>query len=392
MSVLKHPVPTSLGRAIVRQATYYAKGLGKCLFTMPIFIWAQAIAFKVFITLLPLILLATGVFGLVLRQENPFETVAGFLRGLLPASQSEPLVLLVQQIQSASGGLTFIGGAAFVVTVVTLFSTLRYVIGTAMGGDRHQMRTIVQGYVFDVRMVLQVGSLFLISFALTLGLRLLRQYGAEWGVDPVVLDGLGQLVVWLTLAVPYVITVGMILQLYYFVPKPKPPLKSAFWGAATAAVLFEAAKNGFALYATHIGRFDRYADQETADGLGGLGGAFGLILAFVFWVYLSGLILVIGAVIVSLHEKRTRPRRNALRRMWKRFGIRRHPAHPEHHGDGHPSGGHPVPPSAPASGTPSALPDGSAESRPEAADLAPAESEPSPPEPVTPPLPSAASP
>ena len=323
MSVFSSPAPSTLRRAFVRGATYYGKGYGKALFTLPIFIWAQAIAFKVFITLLPLILLATGVFGLVLRQNDPYETVAGFLREFLPAAQSEPLLQLVGHLQGASGGLTFVGGAAFLVTVVTLFSTLRYVIGTAMGGDRHQMRSLLKGYVFDLRMMVQVGSLFLISFALTLGLRLLTQFGAEWGVDPVVLEGLGRAIGVLTLIVPYAITLGMIVQLYYFVPKPKPPLKSAFAGAAAAAILFEAAKNGFALYATYIGKFDRYAQSESADGFGGLGGAFGLILAFVFWVYLSGLILVIGAVFVSLHEKRTRPRRSALRRAWKRMGIRR---------------------------------------------------------------------
>lgn len=384
MSVLPRSVPASLGRAIARGANYYAKGLGKSLFTMPIFIWAQAIAFKVFITLLPLILLATGVFGLVLRQENPFVTVKGFLRGFLPATQSEPLISLVEQIQGASGGLTFIGGTAFVVTVITLFSTLRYVIGTAMGGDRHQMRTILGGYLFDVRMVLQVGVLFLISFGLTLGIRLLRQYGAEWGVDPMVLEGLGRLLGFATFVVPYAITLGMILQLYYFVPKPKPPLKSAFWGAATAAVLFEAAKNGFALYATYIGRFDRYASAEATDSLGGLGGAFGLLLAFVFWVYLSGLILVVGAVIVSLHEKRTRPRRSALRRLWRRFGIRRHPAHPEHH--------EPAPSSdAPSSDAPPPKPP-SPPPKHEEAEHEEAEPSPSPPDAVTPPLPTAASP
>ncbi|HIL57049.1 MAG TPA: hypothetical protein EYG39_03970, partial [Rhodothermales bacterium] len=133
MSVLSHPVPTSLGRAVARGGRYYAKGLAKSLFTLPIFIWAQAIAFKVFITLLPLILLATGVFGLVLRQENPYATVSGFLRALLPAAQSEPLIALVGELQGASGSLTFVGATAFVITVITLFSTLRYVIGTAMG-------------------------------------------------------------------------------------------------------------------------------------------------------------------------------------------------------------------------------------------------------------------
>ena len=348
MSVLPRPPSASFGRTVARSAKYYASGLGKALYTQPVFIWAQAIAFKVFITLLPLLLLATGVFGLVLRAENPFETVAGFLRGFLPAAQSEPLIQLVTELQSASGGLTIVGSTAFVVTVITLLSTVRYVIGTAMGGERHQMRSLLGGYGFDIRMALQVGSLFLISFGATLGVRLLRQYGEAWGVQPGILEGLGQL---LTLIVPYAITLGMIVQLYYFIPQPRPPLRSAMWGSAAAAVLFEIAKNGFALYATYIGRFERYAGEGATDGLGGIGGAFGLLLAFVFWVYLSGLILVIGAIIVSLHEKRHRPRRSALRRLWRKFGTaRRRPvpaeAPPEASGDGVTGADTPDPPEA----------------------------------------------
>ncbi|HEX8298110.1 MAG TPA: hypothetical protein VF594_03040, partial [Rubricoccaceae bacterium] len=36
-------------------------------------------------------------------------------------------------------------------------------------------------------------------------------------------------------------------------------------------------------------------------------GVFGLVLAFVFWIYFSGLILIAGAVVTSLHERRTVP-------------------------------------------------------------------------------------
>ncbi|MEM1044483.1 MAG: YhjD/YihY/BrkB family envelope integrity protein, partial [Bacteroidota bacterium] len=102
--------------------------------------------------------------------------------------------------------------------------------------------------------------------------------------------------------------------LYYLVPRPKPPKRSALAGAAAGAVLFELAKNLFALYATHVANFERYGEGE------GLGSVFGLILAFVFWVYFSGFILVIGAVVASLHEKRVHPRKAHLRRMWSRTG------------------------------------------------------------------------
>ncbi len=322
--------PKALAGTVLTRLRYYASGLFKVFSTDPVFLWAQAIAFKTFVTLLPLLLLAVGIFGQLLRQEDPFTTVSGFLRNFLPPSQSDGLVQLLLSLQKASVDITLLGALALLVTVVTLFATLRYVIGAAMGESRHKMRSLLGGYLFDLRMMAQVGSLFLLSFAITAAARVVNtRSGAvagEIGLDASVVtaatSGLVQVV---TLVVPYVLTVGMLAQLYYFVPRPRPPLKSALWGAAVSAVLFEVAKNGFAIYATRVANFDQYAD-EAAGGLGGLGGVFGVILAFVFWIYFSGLILVAGAAVASLYEKKHRPRLSRLRARWTRQAgaLKRH--------------------------------------------------------------------
>ena len=305
----------------------YAGVLFKRLATQPIFLWAQAIAFKVLVTLLPLILLATGIFGLVVRSADPFETVAGFLRTFLPEDQAGALIELVFELQKTSGALTFVGAAAFLVTVVTLFSTLRYVVGAAMGEGRHHMRGILPGYLFDLRMMVQVGGLFAASFALTFVVGLLNARSARMaravGLDGEVAQQIGGAAAGLvTVVLPFLLTVGMLWQLYYFVPRPRPRKRGALLGATVTAVLFEAAKNGFRFYAQHVGKFDRWAGQT--EGLDGLGAFFGLILAFLFWVYLSGLVLIVGAVVTGLDERRNAPRRTAaLRRLWGTMGNRR---------------------------------------------------------------------
>ena len=315
-------------RSALSASAFYGKGLLKRLTTDPIFLWAQAIAFKVLVTLLPLVLLATGILGLVLRQEDPFSTVSRAIRSFLPPEQSGRVIDLVFELQKSSGALTFVGAAAFLVTVITLFSTLRYVVGQAMGVKRHHMRSIVMGYVFDLRMLLQVGTLFLLSFGLTFALGLIQAQSGELatglGVDAALVDRVGGGLVRIAgLVVPYTLTFGMIWQLYYFIPRPHPPKRSATLGAAVTAVLFELAKNGFTIYATYIGDFDRYASSNE-EGFGGLGSVFGLILALVFWIYVSGLILVIGAFVTRLHERRLAPRRqSAVRRLWKRLGAER---------------------------------------------------------------------
>ena len=311
-------------RHALKGSTYYGRGLFTGLATQPAFLWAQAIAFKVLVTLLPLILLATGIFGLVVRKGDPFATVAAFLRTFLPAGQSDALIELVFQLQESSGKVTAVGGVALLVTVVTLFTSLRYVIGAAMGPGRHHERSVLAGYAFDLRMVVQVGSLFLASFVVTFAVNVLTARSgaaaAFFGLDAAAAQAAGAWTVRaLALVVPYVLTLGMLGQLYYFVPRPRPPWRSALVGAAVAAVLFEAAKNGFAFYAAYVGGFDKYsADGET---LGGLGGVFGLLLAFVFWIYFSGLILIIGAIVTALQERREAPesaRPHVARRVKRR--------------------------------------------------------------------------
>ncbi|MGB3544021.1 YihY/virulence factor BrkB family protein [Rubrivirga sp.] len=312
-------------RNALKASRFYASGLARVFMTEPVFLWAQAIAFKTLVTLLPLILLATGIFGMVLREEETITAVSSFLRDFLPPSQSDGLIELIFSLQKSSQGLTVVGAIFFVVTVLTLFTTLRFVIAEAMGEKRHQIRSLLKGYLFDLRMAAQVGVLFLASFLITTSVRLLSartgqmadMVGLEVGVVEAATGGLVQIV---SIVVPYLLTVGMLAQLYYFVPRPKTPSRSAFVGAAAGAVLFELAKNGFAVYATYLADFDRYRGDES-EGLSELGGAFGLILAFVFWVYFSGFILVIGAIVTKLHEKRTHPRRSRLRKMWARLGF-----------------------------------------------------------------------
>ncbi len=315
-------MPITLPRSLDSLASaprHYGAGLWKRLNTEPIFIWAQAIAFKVLVTIVPLILIATGVFGLVLRQGDPFEAVATYLRTFLPPGQSEALVELLFNLQQASSTLTIIGGAALVVTVITLFSALRYVIHTAMGGGLDTYRPLLGGYAFDARMAVQVGLLFLLSFALTLSVNYLSTTGQEllasWGFDTDLLArGESFLLRTVSLLVPFLISVAMFTQLYYFIPLPHPPSKSALFGACFTALLFELAKNGFTLYATYSGQFERYASGDEA-----IGNVVGVLIAFVFWVYFSGLVLVIGAWMTRLHEKRHRPDRSRLRRVVRKI-------------------------------------------------------------------------
>lgn len=290
---------------------YYFSGIYRQASEKPIFLFAQAIAFKVLITVVPVIFLSVAILGRVLQYENPFETVSSYVREFLPGYRSQQIIDALDQLQQASNTLTIIGIAGTLIFAMTLFTTLRVVISSVFQEEWHDQRSILGGYLFDLRMAGQVGLLFLLTIGLTSGLQVFNAIGLEtirslfeqMNLDDRWIREGWQRAFQITLyLIPFMLSVGMFFQLMLFIPLPHPPKRSALLGALTTAVLWEVAKVAFTTYATRIGRFD-YATPEA------LGSTFGLILAFVFWVYYSGVVLCIGAIVALLHEKRYRLRK-----------------------------------------------------------------------------------
>ena len=293
-------------RSHLKEASrYYAEGLYREISNKNLFLWAQAIAFKVLVTIVPIVVLATGIAGRVLRGNDAFATVARFIHDFLPPNQSNQLVSFLEQLQQASGTIVGLGGLGLFVSAVSLLITLRVAVSNAFEQDWHEGRSLLRGYLFDVRMVLQVGLFFILTISFSVFAQSLMNVAvfetvglnADW-----IQEGWTRVIRTLNLFVPFLITTAMFFQLYYLVPKPHPRKRSALSGALIAGVLWEAAKQAFTYYATYVGHFDRYGGS--GEGLNALGNTFGLIIAFVFWVYFSAIVLMMGAVVASLYEHR----------------------------------------------------------------------------------------
>jgi membrane protein len=277
--------------------------------TAQVFLLAEAIAFKVLITLVPVFILVTGVLGRILRNESSFAGVLDLVRDFLPAYQQDPIIDLLVRVQQASGAFTLIGVVGLLFTAVTLFGTLRRAIHTVFDGWAGTGRTLALAYVFDLRMVLQVGLFFLLSIGISLAIQTLNAAGigfiARLGLDTVwVQDGWRRFFKLLGLFLPLLLSTAMFWQLLYFIPFSRPGRRSALLGAFITALLWELAKYGFTFYATHVGTFDRYRGGAGTDGFAALGDTFGLIITLVVWTYYSGLVFMVGALITKLHHTR----------------------------------------------------------------------------------------
>lgn len=295
------PKHITLFQRIRASLGYYVRGLVRELDRAEIFLWSQAIAFKVLVTVVPLLILGTGLAAQILQRQEPFETVANLVRGFLPDYESDRILAFITDLQQSGDTLTIIGVAALLIAATTLFTTLRVVINNIFQEDWHISRTILLGYAFDFRMVVQVGLLFILTVALAIATQAIGAIGQDMTTDlsiNAISAGWRYFYNSLSILVTYLVTTAMFFQLYYFIPQPHPPWKGALTGAITAGVLWELAKWGFTLYATRWGRFDH--------GIETLADTFGLLIAFVLWAYYSGLVLNIGGLVALLYDKRHR--------------------------------------------------------------------------------------
>ena len=135
-------------------------------------------------------------------------------------------------------------------------------------------RFVVYWAALTLGPLLLVGALALSSYAFALPF--IDAAEAQFSIKARVLAVLPFLLVWSALVAGYAV-----------IPNRSVRLRDAAIGAFAAAVLFELAKRGFALYAT------RYASYQQVYG------ALAIVPIFIFWIYLSWAIVLFGASLTA---------------------------------------------------------------------------------------------
>ncbi|MDZ4700751.1 MAG: YihY/virulence factor BrkB family protein [Rhodothermales bacterium] len=285
----------------------YIKALFQILEDRNGLLLAQAIGFKVLITIIPLAIFSTGILGGMLQNERVADTALDFVGGLIPGYLGE-VTSFIERLQDSSGTFTWVGALGLLVSLWLILNSLETIVSTFIMGDMRERRPMLRRQLFVVQIMLQVGLAFLLTVALTAGIHAVNRSGLDLlhyiGLDQVwVESGWRRTINFLGLVIPYLLTMSMFFQLYFFIPRPHPPVRSALVGTVVAATLWELAKFLFTFYATRVDTFERYSGDAGESGVAALGDAFGLVLAIVVWAYYSGVVLIVGAITVQLHEK-----------------------------------------------------------------------------------------
>jgi membrane protein len=140
-------------------------------------------------------------------------------------------------------------------------------------------------------MVLGLGAFFLASVSATTFLRTVRQFSSEIAVVGDLAERTGLAWDAASYLIPFLLSFLAFTVLYWVVPATRVRLGDVWPGALVAAVLFEVGKAGFAVYLENFSNYDIVY------------GSLGAVAAFLFWVYLSALILLFGAEVASEYPR-----------------------------------------------------------------------------------------
>ncbi|MGA3083265.1 MAG: YihY/virulence factor BrkB family protein [Thermodesulfobacteriota bacterium] len=249
-----------------------------------IFFLASGLAFNLLICFIPLLLVILSILGFFLYSSQDIHGYVQMnLEKMLPNASLKMTSNILNLIKNRKivGLIGFLG---LLWTATRLFSSIRTVL------DQTMESTIRHGYLkeklYDLIMVFISGLFFLLSIILTNIFDLIKTFPDRIGVvmpeifqKPVGANLVG-------LGVGYFFSVLMFFILFRFLPSRRPGNRSALLISLLIAGLWEIAKHLFRLYVDLINNFTAVY------------GSFGLLVVFIFWIYYSCLIFVLGGELI----------------------------------------------------------------------------------------------
>jgi len=240
---------------------------------------AAGLAYYALFALFPLLLFLVYLGSSVLHVGDIRRQVLGLIGQLFPTSR-EIIIENVQQVLALRGATRTISVIALLWSSLGFFTGLGKQLNRAWPQARS--RTFWEGRLLALSMVGILSALLLLWLVLSTVIRLLPYLDLPfWEL----ISAYGPLVrALLATVLPWIVSFGLFLVLYRWVPRAKVRWEEALWGALLATVGWRLATVGFVHY---VGSgLARYLPVY---------GSLSSIIALLFWAYISNVIVLFGA-------------------------------------------------------------------------------------------------
>ena len=264
---------------------------------------AAALSYYTLLSMAPLLLLLTGLAGLVFGEAAAREHVLQYVGSMVGSQESDVVRVLMTQADNHRAGVvsTIIGTVVLVVGATTVFAHLQTALNQIWDvqamPDRNVIWRLLGSRLLALAIVLGMAFVLLVSMAISVALA-----GAEHYVSRL-FPGAGIALRVVYALVSFAIVVGVIALLFKYVPDAEIEWREVLIGALITGALFTVGKYGLGVYLAHL----RYSSA----------GAAGALILIVVWVYYSALILFLGAQSTQVYAcrfgKEIQPKAHARR-------------------------------------------------------------------------------
>jgi membrane protein len=268
---------------------------------------AASLTFISLFAIVPIMTVAFAILAALPALRERSDTIQDWLFEYFVPAASEQVQEYLAGFAEQASNLTGIGIVILVVTSVMLLRTIEKTMNRIwrVNAPRSLITSLLMYWA-----VLTLGPLLL---GAGLGL---SSYLTSVSLVTDALDVLGGLSFWLA-TLPFVFTTAMLALLYIVVPNCHVPIRHGLIGAAVAAVFFELAKGGFALFVT------------LAPTYKVVYGTFAAVPIFLMWIFVSWSLVLLGAelvraLVVFRERYRERPPLHALLRLLELLRERQH--------------------------------------------------------------------
>jgi membrane protein len=255
-------------RPLFRNVATFISSLIKQVGKHEIAFRSAALSYYGLLSLFPLLLFLVFLGSQFLESEEAQVALNDSITEFLPAA-ADTVKQVVDQTIQARGSIGLIGGIGLLWTASTLFNQLTTSLNIIWGATP---RPFWRRRLVALFSVLMIAILFILSIALS------ALAAIPW-------PGQGTVTwQWLNFSVGLWITILLFWLLYHGIPNVTVNVKASMAGAILSGLLWQAAKGIFAWYLAS--GFNTY---------GTVYGSLASVIALILWVYISALILFLGA-------------------------------------------------------------------------------------------------
>ena len=256
---------------------------------------AASISYFAFFSLFPLVLGLIAIAGYLLAPEEATQRVLDLVVRGFPAQEAFVRSTL-EAVVEARGGVGLFALLTLLWAGKNIFSTLALAIDIIWDAKPQG------GFVFVIQR-----NLVALGFAVAIGGAMLAVAALYWvmlaaltfeipllGLQPKDIPGIVPVLMNL---LPVGLVTLSLIAMYRFLPAQRVSFKHIAVGAIAAAFIWELLRRLFGWYLSTFGRFNEVYGPATS------------VIVFLFWLYLSAVIFLLGAeVTYVLHERASRER------------------------------------------------------------------------------------